>query len=148
VKLHFSNLNELRDYLQRIEANNHTTTKNWTAAQNFSHLASAFEGSLEGLPPGYPRVIRWLVRPFRWILTSYRFPPWLPIPKTAKFKLQPGDDLDFAEQKSRLLKSIDAFADQDAERHPHPVLGPLSDAQWIGFQLRHCEHHLSFIKLS
>jgi len=147
VKLHFSNLNELRDHVQRIEAGNHTTLKKWTAAQNFFHLASAFEGSLEGLPPGYPKIIRLLVRPFRWILTSYRFPPWMPIPGTAKFKLQPEDGLDFEQQKSRLLQSIDAFEDRDAKRYPHPVLGSLSFAQWTGFHLRHCEHHLSFVEI-
>jgi len=70
MKLRFSSLDDLRDYIQLIKPQNHSTTKNWTAAQNFFHLASAFEGSMDPLPKGYPFVVRVLIRPFRWIVTG------------------------------------------------------------------------------
>lgn len=148
MKLRFSSLDQLRDYVAGIQSDNHSTCKKWTAAQNFYHLAGAFEGSIEGLPEGYPNLIRMLVRPIRWVVTKYRFPKWLPIPRAIEYKLKPSEDLGFEEQKSRLLKAIDAFEVYTDDHPPHPVLGSLTHDQWVGFQLRHCEHHLSFIKVA
>ena len=47
----------------------------WTLAQIYFHLAAAFEGSMEGLPPGYSRIARMIVRPMRSFVTNVRFPP-------------------------------------------------------------------------
>lgn len=147
MRCHFSNLDSLRTHLLRIERNNHATSGNWTAAQNFYHLASAFEGSITGLPMGYPKLVRLVIRPFRWVVTSYRFPPWLPIPTAIKHRLAPPENVDFDEQRSRLLASIDAFEEYTGTHPSHPVLGTMTHREWIGFHLRHCEHHLSFIAL-
>ena len=148
VKIHFSNLDELRDYIQSIEVQNHRTTKNWTAAQNFYRLAGAFEGAMNELPRGYPFLVRLIVRPFRWIITRYRFPPWMPIPDSIKHALNPPETVDFAEQKNRLLQVIELFKQFPNKHLSHPVLGKLGPDEWIGFHLRHCEHHLSFIELN
>jgi hypothetical protein len=134
-------------HLKRIDNANHRTTGAWSAAQNFYHLASAFEGSMDRLPHGYPFVVRLIVRPIRWIVTGHRFPPWLPIPSAIRHKLEPPRDLEFVAQKERLLRMIDAFRDFSADHPPHPVLGRLSRDEWIGFHLRHCEHHLSFVQI-
>ena len=142
----YSNLDELCAHIQLIERGNHSTTKNWNAAQIFFHLAGAVEGSMNQLPSGYPRLVRIVVRPFRWIITRYRFPPWMPIPGSIKQNLAPPDSSDFEEQKSRLLYVIGLFREFPKEHPPHPVLGALTRDEWIGFHLRHCEHHLSFIQ--
>ena len=147
MKLRFADLDDLRDYVQLIEPQNHSTTKNWTAAQNFFHLASAFEGSMDPLPKGYPYLVRVLIRPFRWVVTGYRFLPWLPIPKSIKHRLNPPETAEFAEQKKRLLHAIEMFKQFPKEHPSHPVLGKLTTDEWTGFDLRHCEHHLSFISL-
>jgi len=146
--MEFSNLEQLREHIQQIEAGNHSTTKRWTAAQNFYHLASAFEGSLDQLPAGYPFLVRLVARPFRWIITKYRFPPWLPIPAAVRFKLNPPDNLDFHEQKNRLQSAITSFQRFGRDHPAHPVLGQLTHDEWTGFHLRHCEHHLAYIKMN
>lgn len=148
MKLRFSNLDDVYDYIEQIEIENHTPTKNWTAAQNFFHLASALEGSMNQLPSGYPWLIRLAARSFRWIVTRYRFPPWLPIPAAIKDKLTPPKTAEFVEQKHRLLKTITRFSEFTNGYASHPVLGDLDPDEWVGFHLRHCEHHLSFIKLN
>lgn len=148
MKLHFSDLDELREYIQQIEPQNHNITKNWTAAQNLFHLAGAFEGSMNQLPRGYPLIVRVILRRFRWVVTRYRFLPRLPIPKAIKHNLNPPDTVEFAEQKNRLLDAIGMFQHFPNEHPPHPVLGRLTRNEWIGFHLRHCEHHLSFIPLN
>ncbi len=145
--MQFSDLEQLKKHVQQIETENHVTTKRWNAAQNFFHLASAVEGSMEQLPAGYPFLVRLIVRPFRWVVTRYRFPPWLPIPAAIRRKLNPPETADFHEQKERLLAAIETFQQFHRDHPPHPVLGRLTRDEWIGFHLRHCEHHLSFIKI-
>ena len=145
--MQFSNLEQVREHIQQIQFGNHSPTKRWSAAQNFYHLAGAFEGSMQQLPVGYPFLVRLIVRPFRWIITKYRFPPWLPIPAAIGHKLNPPENLDFGQQKKRLLAAITSFQQFHLDHPSHPVLGRLTRNEWIGFHLRHCEHHLSFIKI-
>ncbi len=143
----FQTIEELQSFVERYRANNHLTLGRWTAAQNFFHLASAFDGSLQALPTGYPKLVRLLVRPLRLIVTRYRFPPWLPIPASIRSRLDPPDDVQFDEQKSRLLQAIQAFVSYVGDHPAHPVLGKLTREEWIGFHLRHSSHHLSFIRI-
>ncbi|WP_146519875.1 DUF1569 domain-containing protein [Stieleria varia] len=147
MSVHFRTIDELQSFVEMIREDNHETLGQWSAAQNFAHLAGAFEGSMQQLPAGYPRIVRIMLRPFRSIVTKYRFPPWLPIPAAIKHRLEPPVDALFDEQKSRLLDSIREFCSHDSEHPPHPVLGRLTRDEWIGFHLRHSAHHLSFIRI-
>ncbi len=143
----FKTLADIEDKVQRIEHDNHQVLGKWTAAQNFYHLAAAFDASVEGLPAGFPIVARKLIRPMRWFITHIRFPPSIPIPESIRSKLEPPVKADFETQKHRLLVSIERFKAFEGQPPAHPVLGPLTRNEWIGFHLRHCQHHLSFIKL-
>lgn len=146
--MHFDTLDQLQAFIETVREDNHVTLGRWSAAQNFAHLAGAFEGSMQQLPVGYPWIVRLIVRPFRSIVTQYRFPPWLPIPAAIKHRLEPAVDVLFEEQKSRLLESMHAFRSHGSEHPPHPVLGRLTRDEWIGFHLRHAAHHLSFIRIA
>jgi hypothetical protein len=144
----FNTLDELRSLIERLGCSNCRTRGNWTVAQIYFHLAAALEASIDGLPPGYSRVVRIMVRPLRSFVTKICFPPWLPIPKAIAHKLAPPHDADCGEQKLRLLRAIDRFQSHKGTLAPHPVLGPLSRSEWIGFHLRHANHHMAFIELS
>jgi len=147
TKLKFDHIDDLLAYIERISDDNHRTLGKWTAAQNFYHLAAAFEGSLEGLPAGYSPLIRFIARRFRWVVTRYRFPPWFPIPTAIRYSLGPPESCDFSAQKERFIQAIETFRRHTETHPPHPVLGHFTHDQWIGFHLRHCEHHLSFIAI-
>lgn len=147
MKLAFNCIEDLLAHIDRITADNHHTLGQWTVAQNFFHLAAAFEGSLEGLPAGYPILIRFIARSFRWMVIRYRFPPWIPIPSAIRHSLGPPASCDFHAQKQRLVLAIEEFRHYTEPHPPHPVLGELAHEEWIGFHLRHCEHHLSFIAI-
>lgn len=146
MKRKLQDLNELRSIIEQLREEQIETRGQWTAAQILYHLASAFEGSLNRLPVGYPLLVRRLVRPFRWMITKYRFPPWLPIPAAIKDRLDPPADVCFEEQQTRLLRAINLFTDHADDHPPHPVLGELNRSEWIGFHLSHSSHHLSFIR--
>ena len=144
--LFVDSIESLREELARVESNVIQTTGNWSTGQIFYHLAATFEGSVDGLPSGYPMVARIVIRPFRWVVTRFKFPPWLPIPAAIRYKLEPPIDVDVVEQYNRLLLAIERFDSHEGEYPPHPVLGPLSKQEWVGFHLRHCQHHLAFIQ--
>ncbi len=139
-------IESLRDEIHSLGCVKHRTRGNWSTGQIYFHLAAAFEASIDGASPGYPRWVRLLIRPFRSIVTQICFPPWLPIPKAISSKLAPPDYADCTEQHGRLLLAIDRFAEHEGVFPPHPVLGPLTRTEWIGFHLRHSQHHLSFIE--
>jgi len=141
-----NNFDSLRENLVRVHSNRIGTTGKWSAGQIYYHLAAAFEASVDGLPPGYPRVVRLAIRPFRWVVTQIKFPPWLPIPSAIRHKLEPPADVGSSNQYERLLLAIDRFESHEGEYPPHPVLGSLSRQEWVGFHLRHCQHHLAFIQ--
>lgn len=101
---------------------------------------------MHGLPPGYPAIVRFVIRPMRWFVTKLKLPPMLPIPSSALKELSPPEDVDFECEKSRLLDAISEFERFTGDHPAHPVLGKLTRLEWIGFHLRHCEHHLSFIR--
>lgn len=147
MKLHFTSIAELREFLPRLVDTGHRNLGKWTTAQILFHLAAAFEGSIEGIGSGYPYWVRVVVRPFRWIVTRFKYPPWLPIPKAIEYKLLPPESAELDQQYQRLLIAIDRFGEHDEVHPPHPVLGRLSRDEWIGFHLRHCEHHFSFIEM-
>ncbi len=143
----FKTYEQLVSHIESISSDNHTVLGNWTAGQNFYHLASAFQGSIDGLPDAFSPLVRAILHPGRKLVTHFRFPPWLPIPKSIRHKLSPPTDACFEIQKKRLLAEIRRFLEFQDEYPPHPVLGKLTRNEWYGFHLRHCEHHLAFIEL-
>ncbi|PQO40075.1 DUF1569 domain-containing protein [Blastopirellula marina] len=143
----FQDLDDLRTRLAEVVATPHETCGRWTAAQIFYHLAGAFEGSVDGLPPGYNLLARMVLRPFRILVTRVRFPAWIPIPRAIAAKLDPPPDVTLEQQYPRLLSAIERFEQHAGPHPPHPILGAFSHAQWTGFHLRHSEHHLRFVRL-
>jgi len=141
----FNSIADLNEAIAWLANSRHRTTGQWTTSQIFYHLAAAFEASIEGVPPGYPAIVRWMVRPFRGFVIGVRFPPWLPIPAAVAHKLRPPADANLADQFVRLQQAIRQFEAFEGEHPPHPVLGSLSRSEWVGFHLRHCQHHLGFI---
>lgn len=146
-RVQFCNLDEMLLFIEKISESNHETLGRWSAAQNFYHLAGAFEGSLHQLPVGYPWVVRLMLRPLRAFVIKYRFPPMLPIPAAIRHRLDPPSDVRFHEQKARLVDAIHAFRSHLGEHAAHPVLGKLTRDDWFGFHLKHSSHHLSFIRI-
>ena len=103
---------------------------------------------MEGLPAGYPCMVRRIIRPFRFFVTRVRFPLWLPIPAAIQHKLQPPSDAVLEDQHMRLLSAIENFHTFDGELPPHPVLGKLTREEWTGFHIQHSRHHFAFVKVA
>lgn len=138
-----NNLPDLIKQINEIASYPNRTKGRWTDAQIFYHLAAAFEASIDSLAKSrYPRAVRWMMRPFRWVVISKYLPPRIPIP--AK-ELEPPADAVLAEQHPRLIAAIERYEQYDGPLQDHPVLGRLIREEWTEFHLRHCCHHLNFI---
>ncbi|QQS35150.1 MAG: DUF1569 domain-containing protein [Ignavibacteriales bacterium] len=54
-------------------------------------------------------------------------------------------DLDFNEEKTKLIKSINQFYECGVSKcttHPHPFFGHFKPDDWAVFQWKHLDHHL------
>lgn len=83
--------------------------------------------------------LKWLVLyvPLRWphgILTSVEL-------DQEQGGTRPGGFVADLAQAESLLESVTA-PDRSLERPPHPVFGPLSDAEWLRLAYLHTDHHL------
>ena len=141
-----NSIDALRKEIERLGCSECRVLGKWTKGQIYFHLAATFEGTVDGLPPGYPSIVRLVIRPFRSLVTRFKFPPWLPIPRAIAEKLTPPENADCEEQLERLLRAIDRFMQHEGALPAHPVLGPLTRSEWIGFHLRHVQHHLAFMQ--
>lgn len=115
---------------------------NWPLGQLFTHLATAMNGSIDGISARAPVPIR-LLGP----LLKHRI---LQRGMTAGFRLPPeGEAVFFPPAASTAdalaaLQTAIARAKVEPMTAVHPVFGRLSHEEWTKLHLRHGELHLSF----
>ena len=141
--LTFAALDEVMPDVERL-LRGHTTVGNWTLAQICSHLAQAFNFTIDGFPREAfpPWIIRkTLGRLLLWhILRTGRFTEGLKMP--TKYEPKPGTDAR-AEAES-LRAALRRFAEHTGPLAEHPMKGLVSRAVWERFHCIHCAHHLRF----
>ncbi len=120
------------------------TLGNWSLGQIFKHLASSFEGSIDGLPFRAPLHFRLLAPLLKRRLLSQPLPSGFQIAKTARSTLEPDATASTAEALDALRYAV-SRCESESNRAPHPVLGKLSKSEWDQFNLRHAEMHMSFV---
>lgn len=142
------NFDQLRSYLDRIEREPVTTTGQWTIGQILYHLAAAVE--LSSAPPAHrpgrmSRLLRW---PMRMLVLRRGLPRGVSIPAVARRQLDPPADADPSTQLARVRTAIDQLERATGDLAAHPYLGPMTCDEWCRFHLRHCEHHLRYVRFA
>lgn len=144
-KVHFETLGDIGKDVERLMASPRIVTAgNWTAAQNFDHLAIIMEKSLAGFDKQMPFFIQWPAK----VLLKRRFltqpmKAGFKIPKSAS-EILPSSNRDTHAAGQRLLAVLQRF-DKEPQRFPHPVFGEMTDSDWRQLHCRHAELHLSFL---
>jgi len=116
---------------------------NWSLGQVFSHVAGAFEASLDGFGDfKAPWIVRTFIAPLmKKSLLRKPMNPGFTLPKAAaEFLPQettPSDGL------QRLTTVVDRYRNE-IPTHPHPLLGKLTPEEYRLLMLRHAEMHMSF----
>ncbi len=84
-KLDYKSFDELLADADRLSSGDVKTLGNWSPGQIFQHLANAYNGSIDGLPGGFPWFIRAMARMFKKKLIGGPMPAGIKMPaKLAK----------------------------------------------------------------
>ncbi len=140
-KVRYDSMDELLADARRLATANPTMVGGWTLAENFHHLASVINMSVDG---GWvaPAPLRWILRPLlkRRFLTR-SLPAGFKVPKQLPNAVPP-EDSNTEEALDALGKAIERFR-AEPQRAIHPFIGKLTPAEWEQFHCRHAELHLS-----
>ncbi|HWE36874.1 MAG TPA: DUF1569 domain-containing protein [Isosphaeraceae bacterium] len=142
-RLAFASLDDVMPEVERLLAG-HVTVGNWSLGQICNHLATAFHLVVDVAPrdvaPGRREVlVAWLAR--RWFFAVDRFPTGVKVPSP---RLIPRPGADARREAEALREAIARFVSAPGPFPTHPILGPLTRAQWVELHRRHCAHHLGF----
>ncbi len=147
-KLSFASLDEAVADAGHLQATGYERAGNWDLAQVCSHLADWMRFPVDGFPkaPIFIRPMLWMMKVtagksmFRKVLAN-GMPSGKPtMPQTVAVR---GDDPVFAIAK--LKDSVERFKAHTGPIHPSPLFGAMNKDEALRLQLRHCEHHLSFL---
>ena len=147
-KLSFASLDEVVADAENLLARGYDRAGNWTLAQVSGHLAEWMRFPLDG-PPRIPLLVRpvvWLMRVtvggrMRRAILERGFTPGKP---TFRETVPPVESEDAA-GVARLREVVGRWKTHTGELFPSPLFGRMDRETWVRLQLRHCEHHLSFL---
>lgn len=120
----------------------HSTVGTWTLGQICNHLATVIRYSVVGYPDRMPWLFRQTIgRVARSrTLKAGRIPEGIKVPQ----RYLPSPGLDDRVETEELRATIALFDSAEGPPPSHPILGPLTRAEWARFHCVHCAHHLSF----
>lgn len=139
----YGSFDDLRADLTAFEGAETRTLGNWSEGQIYKHLALSFDMMANGPAFMMPAPLRWAMRTFmKRRMLSKGLPAGFQAPKRAQVMIP--DPIDAGAAREMLRRSIDE-AEQATDFPLHPVFGPMTRGEWIAFELRHAELHMSFI---
>lgn len=149
--LKFDSFEEIAADLDKIEAamdaGTLATSGNWTAGQNFEHMAKFLGFALDGFPTMAPLPVRWMAQLMfknKAIRTDEPIPAGFKLPKGASYLL-PSDDIGDREGLEMLRTNVQRVIDAEKMTHLSPIFGKLSHEDWLRIQRKHMSLHLSFL---
>jgi hypothetical protein len=143
-----SNPNDRAEIFERLQAIAPTSERQWgrmTSHQMLCHLSDAFRSCL-GERPVRP-ASRWIPRrPVRWVVLwmPMQWPHGVKGPKEWDPNTEGSAPREFESDRKELEKLIERFAGRsgDFQWPEHPILGLMSQAEWLRLGYLHLDHHL------
>ena len=144
----FLNRADKKEILERLSNLRPDSRRRWgrmTPHQMICHLSDSFKsrlGEKENSPANnlFTRtVVKWIA--------LYAPTPW---PHDIKTRPEMDQEIggtppdDFESDRLQLVALLERFAapEKNAEFHPHPFFGDMSEAEWMRWGYLHCDHHL------
>lgn len=136
------------EILERLRNVQPGSTARWgemSVHQMICHLADAFRMAMGEMPvkpvtgPLQRSVLKWVA-----IYLPMRWPPRIRTTPEIDQRLAGTKPIDFAADVARLEALLEAFSapTRSFDLRPHPIFGPLSDAEWLRWGWLHMDHHL------
>ena len=143
--LSFQCYNDIRlDVMQLMRGGGIRSLGNWSAGQNFEHLAKSMNASIDGIDFRLPAWMRMIAKVFKGWFLSHPFRPGFQLPKQMEPGFGPRDDVSTEVGYRELLESLDRI-ERETKRAPSPAFGEMPESDWIKLHCRHAELHLSFL---
>jgi hypothetical protein len=142
-KLNYTSLQDVLADADRLGSGNVQTLGNWTAGQIYRHLATAFNGSIDGFGFAFPWYFRLMGGLFKKKLVSGAMPPGMKLPSDFARKVMP-EPTSTAEGLAELRAAVSRL-ERDPHRAKHPVFGDISNEEWNQIHLNHAKLHMSFL---
>lgn len=142
--LRFQTLEEMLADVENLAGVPTRTLGNWSFGQILDHVAMWLEFPLDGFPITIPWYIRWLVWPFKGTMIRSAMRPGFNWGEREAKLVTPQREVSVGEGLARLRRVIARWRSEQP-KYPSPLLGKLTPQQWEQFQLRHAEHHLSYV---
>jgi len=147
-KLSFATLDEVVGDAENLLAKGYERAGNWDLAQVAGHLANWLSYPVEGFPKVtlVLRPVAWLVRTTAGkrmrdgIIANGFKPGTRTVPETV-----PVAGGNPADAVARLRQAAERLKAHTGPIVPSPLFGPMDKDTAVRLQLRHCEHHLSFL---
>ena len=142
-ELKFGSLDEVVvDAEQLVASPNTRVLGNWPLSQLLTHLTTAINGSIDGIPAKAPWFIRLIGPLIKRRILKNGMSPGFRLPKAAEAGFYP-----IVASPQVALEGLRAAVGRSHTEQmiaPHPVLGKLTHKEWTQMHLRHAELHLSF----
>ncbi|MCA9290993.1 MAG: DUF1569 domain-containing protein [Phycisphaerales bacterium] len=142
--LHFESLDDL---LADVDAAGDApgSTGNWTAAQNVEHVSRLIGGSFDGFDAKGPLLIRLLLKVMRGSVLNRPMKPGIKLPANFTAFVPPAD-VTWADATAHLRRLVERARAGEQMTHPSPILGAMSNEDWVKLHCRHAEMHFGFIQ--
>jgi Protein of unknown function (DUF1569) len=116
---------------------------NWSAGQIFRHLATAYNGSIDGFAMTFPWYFKLMAKAFKQKLINGAMPAGFNLPRKGAEELAP--EPTSTEEGLELLRSAVARLQNEPHRAAHPMFGEITREEWDKIHLHHASLHMSFI---
>jgi hypothetical protein len=142
-EVEYRSIEEVIADAERLSSGPLKTLGNWSAGQIFRHLATAYNGSIDGFKSTFPWFIRMMAGLFKKKLLSGAMPPGLRVPP--KFAQEVMPEPTATEEGLAELRAAVARLQREPNRAKHPVFGELTKEEWNQIHLNHAKLHMSFL---
>ena len=141
--LSFQSYEELLADLDRLGSGPVQQLGNWSPGQNFRHLATVYNNSIDGFTLKFSVPLRMMARLFRKRLMSMSMPAGFKLPaKTGQSLMPPATS---TEEGLAALRAAIARLQNEPRRAKHPLFGEMTHEEWDKIHLNHAALHLSFL---
>ena len=146
-ELKFSTLDDILAEAKRIAAQPEAASRGtWTAAQNVWHVGRFIKAGVEGYPAKVPFILKLLGPLFKKQFTTKGFSPGIKLPSQAADHMVAPVDTTTAQAMDMIESAVQGAKDKGF-LPKNPMMGRMTQQQWIDLHCRHAEMHFGLIEL-
>jgi Protein of unknown function (DUF1569) len=138
----YTSLGEVLADAERLSAGHVKVLGNWSAGQIFRHLASAYNGSIDGFTMTFPWYLNLMGKLFKKKLINGPMPAGFKLPSSARQMEPPPTSTE--EGLAELRQAVERLQ-REQKRATHPMFGDLTKDEYNEIHLHHANLHMSFI---